>query len=93
MRAHLAAIRRRSEKVMPRSNFPQNILVFSTGRIQGDVMFHERTKFKYVQYFYLAIMAILRVYKGNPIEKKSGSLVSAFTGNNSKDHSVHLNFF
>ena len=56
-------------------------------------MFHERTKFKYVQYFYLAIMAILRVYKGNPIEKKSESLVSAFTGNTPKDHSVHLNFF
>ena len=49
-------------------------------------MFHERTKFKYVKYFELAIMAILRVYKGNPIEKKSGSLVSAFTGNTPKDH-------
>ena len=49
-------------------------------------MFHELTKFKYVQYFYLAIMAILRVFKGNPIEKNTGSSVSAFTGNTPKDH-------
>ena len=56
-------------------------------------MFHELTEFKYVQYFQLAIIAILRVYKGNPIEKNTGSSVSAFTGNTPKDHEVHLNFF